>query len=675
MFLLYLLLVTVVALHLAAAGVASVSPLVCVWLEWRGARSLGHAGRLDEATTWAARRMALDSLWLLGIAAILGSVALGLLYVMGWEAYFRAAAAVPVSRLAWGLAELLFSAACMAAFLWMRLPRWARGGLAIVGSTNLLYHFPLLFSSIVVISKRPDLWDRTLSGQQMRTILFSSETLSRATHFTLAAATLTGLLLCTYSLRLSRLNFPPELTRRIATWGARLSLAAAILQIPAGALLFVVMPANLRERIMFGDPLATTALAAAVLTVVGLLHHLLAMSLGEHGRKQIVRTLSLAGAVMLLMVLVSHRLRDMRAPAAGPSASPPSASSDFASRTSALVKRISHVEGEPTMTTIITLRDESTGASAQIAPERGFNCFSFQPVVGGRDGVGGEAVQVLWAAEDFSSGKARASGTGIPLLFPFPGRLRGKTFSFGGQSHEFTEYQDGRGNAIHGLVLERPWEVVEKSDRHVVGRFEPSRQKPPLAQWPADFRLTVSYTLQGNTLASEILIENTDTRPLPWGFGTHPYFRVPLGKVGDPAGEDAARCVVTVPNSGYWELKDMLPTGRKLPADDKRGLAQGKTFRDTQLDDILTDLKTAQGRCVTTIHDPKNRRTLTMRFDEIFTQCVVYNPGHRQAICIEPYTCVPGLAAEPGAQQGQTLAVLQPGKSQRARIEIELKQQ
>ena len=51
--------------------------------------------------------------------------------------------------------------------------------------------------------------------------------------------------------------------------------------------------------------------------------------------------------------------------------------------------------------------------------------------------------------------------------------------------------------------------------------------------------------------------ENPDTGPLPFGFGTHPYFRVPLG------GTSGAECRVTVPVEDQWELEGLLPTGRK----------------------------------------------------------------------------------------------------------------
>jgi aldose 1-epimerase len=309
---------------------------------------------------------------------------------------------------------------------------------------------------------------------------------------------------------------------------------------------------------------------------------------------------------------------------------------------------------------VIELVDPSTGAKARIAPELGFNCYSFQPA------LAGEAVETLWAAEDFEAGSARASGSGIPILFPFPGRLQGGVLRFGGREFSF-DYRDAQGNAIHGLVLDRPWEVVEQMPSRVVGRFQLSRQASA-EMWPADFCLTVAYELRGNTLRSELLIENPDDRPLPWGLGTHPYFRLPLGRSGVPD-----KCVITVPNAGYFELADMLPTGRKLPADAARSLANGRTFAETKLDDVLTSLTTAAGRWQATVADPLARRMLTLSCDDLFPHCVVYTPGHRQAICIEPYSCVPGLAAEPGAQPGLGLRVLPPEERVRAAVEIEVR--
>ncbi|MDP9470620.1 MAG: aldose 1-epimerase, partial [Chloroflexota bacterium] len=71
----------------------------------------------------------------------------------------------------------------------------------------------------------------------------------------------------------------------------------------------------------------------------------------------------------------------------------------------------------------ILLHDEASGSTASILPSLGFNCYNFQAV------VTEDPVQVLWAAPDFGEPGSRPSRSGIPILFPFGGRLRGQSFT------------------------------------------------------------------------------------------------------------------------------------------------------------------------------------------------------------------------------------------------------
>jgi aldose 1-epimerase len=155
-----------------------------------------------------------------------------------------------------------------------------------------------------------------------------------------------------------------------------------------------------------------------------------------------------------------------------------------------------------------------------------------------------------------------------------------------------------------------------------------------------------------------VQIEAPPDSVLPFGFGMHPYFRVGLG------GDRAERCVVTVPVRQYWELVDMIATGRRLPAADRAPLAGGVPFGDTHLDDVFTDLVFDDDRqCRASIDDPESGRRMTLTFDDTFSECVVYNPPHRQAICIEPYTCVPDAARLQSQGIGHGLRRLEPGES------------
>jgi aldose 1-epimerase len=307
----------------------------------------------------------------------------------------------------------------------------------------------------------------------------------------------------------------------------------------------------------------------------------------------------------------------------------------------------------------VTLTDAQTGATAQILNGFGFNCFSFRPV------VRGEAIEVLWSEADFLSGEGRPSHSGIPILFPFPGRLRGSFLAYEGGTYPLGS-DDGLGNAIHGFVLSRPWRIIEMLPQRTTGEFQASIDEPGLIKrWPGDFRLTVSYELRGNTLSCAIEVRNPGSTRLPFGLGLHPYFRVPLG-----AGDRADDCRVTVPAAEYWELRNMLPTGRRRPAVERGNLAGTMRVADMKFDDVFTGLTASDGLVHTTIDDPNSGRALELVFDAAFRECVLYNPPHREAVCIEPYTCVPDTYELQATGIDAGLRTLNPGEQFRTRFEI-----
>lgn len=313
-------------------------------------------------------------------------------------------------------------------------------------------------------------------------------------------------------------------------------------------------------------------------------------------------------------------------------------------------------------TQIVEITDSTSGARAKVSVGQGFNCFSWQPVL--NDGPR----EMLWADAGFQSGEKRPSGSGIPLLFPFPGRIGGAKYTFNGRGYQL-EPGDAHGNAIHGFVLNRPWRVVEQTPSRVVGEFQASVDDPKILEhWPSDFLIRVSYEVRDQELLSDIYYENTGSGPLPCGFATHAYFRLPLTEGGA-----VADTLVTAPVHKYWPLENMIPTGELLPIPAEQQLASGPRLADHKFDTVFTDMRPdADGLIRTKLADPQTGRALTQTFDKSFTQCVVYTPPHREAICLEPYTCVPDsirLGAE-GRETG--LQVLAPGESHSTTIVLTL---
>lgn len=93
------------------------------------------------------------------------------------------------------------------------------------------------------------------------------------------------------------------------------------------------------------------------------------------------------------------------------------------------------------------------------------------------------------------------------------------------------------------------------------------------------------YSLHGSRLRADILIANPSAHPLPWGLGTHPYFKLPLS-----AKSRSSRCLIEAPASQEWELVDCLPTGRVVPIAESKDLRKGAYFDVLKVDDVLTGL-------------------------------------------------------------------------------------
>ena len=113
---------------------------------------------------------------------------------------------------------------------------------------------------------------------------------------------------------------------------------------------------------------------------------------------------------------------------------------------------------------VVTIMDRDSGSTARVLVSLGFNCFSWQPYL--EDG----AREMLWAGAGFEAGDKRPSSSGVPLLFPFPGRIAGAAFQFNGHDYRL-EPGDAFGNAIHGFVYNRPWRLVTHDESRVSRRI------------------------------------------------------------------------------------------------------------------------------------------------------------------------------------------------------------
>jgi len=240
------------------------------------------------------------------------------------------------------------------------------------------------------------------------------------------------------------------------------------------------------------------------------------------------------------------------------------------------------------------------------------------------------------------------------LLAPWPNRIDGGRYSFGGGTYQLDLSEPGRRTAIHGLTRWASWRV----SRQAAGEVELAVDLLGHAGYPFCLELRAGYRVTAETgLEVTVTARNAGTRPAPFGTGSHPYLRAGSGGVDD------------------WQLQ--LPAGRWQACDD-RGIPVGDPqdvsgtaydFRErrviaaTKLDHALTGLATdADGLARAVLAGPDAEVTLWAGpgygWLQVFTGDSLGPDARRRAVAIEPMTCPPNAFVT-----GTDLLTIEPGES------------
>jgi aldose 1-epimerase len=279
---------------------------------------------------------------------------------------------------------------------------------------------------------------------------------------------------------------------------------------------------------------------------------------------------------------------------------------------------------------VVILRDDTAHEEARVAPGAGNNCFQLRLHGGSR------SIDLLAGPPDDAALQQGGSGFGIPILFPFPNRVKGARYRF--QGKDLTLDATSGANHIHGLVLRRPWRVEATGAAPETGAWvrcgirDTDDAEIP-RQYPFPFHLTVTHTLKEGALRIDADVRNAGTQALPMGFGLHPWFPAPLV----PEGQREA-VEVQVPAGRIWELAEMIPTGRTLPAEGKFDLRRLTPLGTREYDDVFTGIHLQEGGSECRMRDPAAPMDVVVHADAGFREWVLFAPLRRPTVCLEPYT-------------------------------------
>lgn len=253
--------------------------------------------------------------------------------------------------------------------------------------------------------------------------------------------------------------------------------------------------------------------------------------------------------------------------------------------------------------------------------------------------------------QGFDESVAAPFGCGI-VLVPWPNRVRDGRWVHQDAVQQLDITEVDRTNAIHGLLRNTPYQLVETSDDAVTL----GAAVVPQHGWPFHLWTTVEYRLTGNGITVTHSVTNLGAEPAPYAVGTHPFLRV-----GDHGVDDLT---LTAQAVEHVIVDDRLnPVGLE-PATGAWDLRVGRLVAELALDDAFRVEPDADGVIRTVLSAPDGTETeLWQEADWEWLQLFITRVfptagGPVTAIAVEPMT-----APADALNSGVGLRWIEPGAS------------
>lgn len=104
-------------------------------------------------------------------------------------------------------------------------------------------------------------------------------------------------------------------------------------------------------------------------------------------------------------------------------------------------------------------------------------------------------------------------GKHSPILFPIVGTLKNNTYHYNEVDYHLTR---------HGFARDLGFEIIEQNKNSVAFSLKSSNET--LKNYPFNFELQISYTLEENSLIIQYKVFNNGINQMPFSIGAHPAF-------------------------------------------------------------------------------------------------------------------------------------------------------
>ncbi len=249
--------------------------------------------------------------------------------------------------------------------------------------------------------------------------------------------------------------------------------------------------------------------------------------------------------------------------------------------------------------------------------------------------------------ETFAETETPPFGSGI-VLMPWPNRIEDGVWVLDGETQQLDITEPARHNALHGLLRNTGYFLVEKAEASVTLGATVFAQHG----YPFQLETWVRYELVEEGLAVTHGVTNHSGAAAPVAVGTHPFLTI-----GDVPTEEL---VLTVHASTRFQVDARLNPIAEIPVDGDYDLRAGRRVADLSLDDAFGGVTTVDGASASLT--APDGRVVELLQDENHGYVQVFTtrsfPGRGLAVAIEPMTAPPNAF-----NSGLGLRWVEPGES------------